>query len=116
MAAQRPQISPWGWFVELPEPADALVRRRRESREGPEDVAGLAQARLYLLQHPELVDLLGRLEKAGGRYLQLAHALRAEDLMRRGECEPGRKTLHMLSRTPGPFGAWAALREVEPLE
>ena len=116
MDTQLPQISPQGWYVQLPEPADSLVRKKRKRDDRPEIVAGLAQAHLFLFQHDQLKAQLKLLESAGGRFSRLARALRAEALMRRGRYDTARSMLGRLALRSGPLGAWAGLREAEALE
>ena len=116
METQLPQISPLGWYVKLPEPADSLVRKKRQSDDRLETVAGLAQAHLFMFQHDQLKARLKRLESAGGQYSRLAKALRAEALMRRGRYDEARSMLGRLALISGPLGAWAGLREAEALE
>ena len=116
MAVDGPVISPLGWYVELPEPAESMVGRRITKKSSLEEVAGLAQAKLYLSRKGGVDSLLTRLENGDGRFRLLAGALRAELAIRHQEYDGARDLLAKLSKEPGSIGAWALLREAEVLE
>ena len=114
----QPRISPLGWYVVLDEPAESLIRMQGQVLESapPEVLAALAQAYLRLFQRAPLVQLLDRLRQEEPHFGDLAEALRADDLLRRGEYRRAHALFCSLARVVGPYGAWAALRAAEALE
>ena len=106
-------ISPLGWYVVLPGPADGVLRQQGAS-DDPDQLAVAAQACVYLFRRQQLESILDELMDT--RHRNLAQALRAEDRFRRQELAEAQPIFAALTQEGGPLGAWAALREVETLE
>ena len=111
-------VSPPGWFVPLPEPADSVMQAWGPGREEdpPGVLAALAQAHVLLFEGEELRRLLPLLERVDFAHARLADALLSEDLLRRGALAEAHNHFLRLSRTTDSVGAWATLRAAEALE
>ncbi len=112
------EISPLGWYVPLPEPAEGVLQSRGPgNKEDPSGVlAALAQAYVLLFEGEELRRVLPLLERVDFVHSRLADALLSEDLLRRGELAEAHNRFLRLSRNADAVGAWATLRAAESLE